>query len=191
MQSLGTSQTAQELVHVAVVRKVRPGREAEFEAEIARFFGAAAEAGANGAYLIRPILGTRSREYGILRAFRNREEMKRFYASDLYRQWSETSGSLVEGAPNRRELHGLDIFFQEPGKTPPRWKMAIVTYLAVTPAVYVFSRLVPALFDGLPGPVAMLVVNICVVASLTWILMPLLIKAFGRWLQAKKNDPDS
>jgi len=190
MQSLAPSQTAQELIHVAVVRKVRPGREAEFEVEIGRFFGAAAEAGAKDAYLIRPIMGTRSREYGILRAFSNRDEMDRFYASDLYRRWNETIGPLVEGAPNRRELDGLDIFFRQAGKTPPRWKMGIVTYLAVAPAVYVFSRLVSALFGRLPGLVAMLMVNICVVASLTWILMPLLVKAFRPWLQAGQNDAD-
>jgi len=184
MASLTESHTAHELVHVAVVRKVRPDHEAEFETEMARFFEAAAEAGASDAYLIRPILGSHSREYGILRAFRDREEMKRFYASDLYRQWGATIGPLVEGAPNRRELHGLESFFREPGPYPPRWKMAIVTCLAVTPAVYVFSRLVPALFGRLPALVALLLVNICVVASLTWILMPLLVKAFRRWLQA-------
>jgi antibiotic biosynthesis monooxygenase (ABM) superfamily enzyme len=183
MLNLMTPETTNELVHVAVVRKVRLGREADFEAEIARFFGVAHQVSASGAYLIRPILGTHSREYGILRAFRSREEMQRFYASELYRQWSAAIAPLVEGEPNKRELQGLDIFFRPSGQSPARWKMAIVTYLAVVPAVYAFSRLVPAVFGTLPGLLAMLVVNFCVVASLTWILMPVLVKAFRRWLQ--------
>ena len=100
MSGIVAPESSHELVHVAVVRKVLRGREAEFESRIAQFFGAAEEQpGARGAYLIRPILGLDSHEYGILRSFRSREDMHRFYESDLYRQWNETIKPLVEGEP--------------------------------------------------------------------------------------------
>ncbi len=35
---------------------------------------------------------------------------------------------LVEEGYSRRDLHGLEAFFTDPGiiETPPRWKMAIL-----------------------------------------------------------------
>ena len=183
MSSVVAPESPHELVHVAVVRKVRKGHEEEFESLIAPFFGAAVEQpGACGAYLIRPILGTDSHEYGILRSFRSREDMQRFYQSDLYRQWTETVRPHVEGEPQKRELHGLEAFFRDQGPPPPRWKMAVVTCMGVTPAVYVFSRLIPAIFGELPGIATLVLVNLFVVASLTWVLMPLLTRLFRSWL---------
>jgi hypothetical protein len=70
MSSVVTAQRPNELVHVAVIRNVRKGREAEFETQIARFFDTAAEQrGVCGAYLIRPAMGDGPSEYGILRSF--------------------------------------------------------------------------------------------------------------------------
>jgi uncharacterized protein len=175
---------AHESIHVAVIRKVRQGHEADFESRIRRFFGAATEhPGVDGAYLVRPIVGSDSREYGILRSFRTKEDMQRFYESDLFRQWNDTIAPLVEGEPERRELHGLEAFFRG-AAAPPRWKMAVITWLGVSPAVYVFSRLVPWVFGELPGLATLLLINLFVVASLTWGLMPLLTKVFRPWLHA-------
>jgi antibiotic biosynthesis monooxygenase (ABM) superfamily enzyme len=64
---------------------------------------------------------------------------------------------------------------------PPLWKMALVTWLGVDVAVYVFSNVIPALVM-LPGLLSMLVVNAFVVAALTWVIMPLLTRLFGGWL---------
>ena len=171
-----------ELIHVAVMRKVRKGHEAEFESQIAKFFGDAAEQpGVHGAYLIRPVIGSDAREYGILRSFRSKDDMRRFYESDLYRRWNETIGSLVEGEPRKTELHGLEAFFRSQANAPPRWKMAVVTWIGVNPAVYIFSTLAPVL-GQVPGLTRLFVVNAFVVASLTWVFMPLLTRLFRPWL---------
>lgn len=171
-------------VHAAVIRKVRKGSEAEFELRIGRFFGTAMEhPGVSGAYLVRPIVGTDSREYGILRSFRSKEDMQRFYESDLYRRWNETIAPLVEGEAQLKELHGLEAFFRG-ASVPPRWKMAALTWVGVTPAVYVFSRLVPSVFGALPGLATLLLVNALVVTSLTWVLMPLLTRVLRPWLHS-------
>lgn len=178
---------APETVHIAIMRMVRPGREAEFEARIQQFFEEAArEPGVCGAYLIRPIAGSNAREYGILRSFRSAEERDRFYASDLYRNWSEAVGPLVEGAPRREPLHGLEAFFRRP-EPPPRWKMAVITWIGVNPAVYIFSNAVPAVVPELPLPATFLLVNAFVVASLTWGFMPILTRLFAPWLHPKRT----
>lgn len=172
------------LVHVAILRKVRRGREAEFESQIARFFQEAGQQpGVCGAYLIRPVAGSEAREYGILRTFQSETDMHRFYDSDLYARWQKAVRPLVEGEPQKRKLHGLEAFFRGGAAPPPAWKMAIVTWIGVNPAVYIFSNVVTTLFGELPMLVTLLLVNAFVVASLTWIFMPVLTRFFSRWLQ--------
>ncbi|MGE5524600.1 MAG: antibiotic biosynthesis monooxygenase [Rhodospirillaceae bacterium] len=178
-----TATGARQMFHVAILRKVRAGQEAEFEARIAQFFRKAAEQpGVCGAYLIRPITGTSSREYGILRSFKSEEDMRRFYGSPVYHEWAAAVRPLVEGEPQRRELHGLEAFFRAPGPPPPAWKMALVTWIGVNPAVYIFAHAVPAVFGELPMLASLLLVNAFVVASLTWFFMPILTRLFSRWL---------
>src|SRR4051812_14703892 len=180
----GEACTTADLVHVAILRMVRPGREHDFERLVQEFFDQAArQPGVCGAYLIRPFAGVQSREYGILRSFASAEDRDRFYASDLYRRWNEAVAPFVEGPSRRQELHGMEAFFQHAGPSaPPRWKMAILTWIGVNPAVYVFSNAVPALTD-LPMLLNLLVVNAFVVASLAWVLMPALTKISAAWLQ--------
>src|SRR6266567_5804757 len=176
--------SAAEAVHVAIMRVVRPGHEREFEALIQTFFEEAArQPGICGAYLIRPIVGSHSREYGILRSFHSQEDRDRFYASDFYRRWNEAVAPLVERDPQRRELHGLEAFFHGNAPPPPRWKMALLTWIGVNPAVYIFSKAVPAVFGDLPMLARLLIVNASVVASLTWFFMPVLTKLFRGWLR--------
>lgn len=182
--SLSSVGAAPAMVHVAIMRVVRPGREREFEALIQKFFEEATrQPGVCGAYLIRPFVGSQSREYGILRSFQSEQDRDRFYASDLYREWNDAVAPLVEGSPQRRELHGLEAFFHGNAPPPPRWKMALLTWIGVNPAVYIFSNAVPAAFGDLHPLAMLLVVNAFVVASLAWGFMPLLTRIFKGWLE--------
>jgi antibiotic biosynthesis monooxygenase (ABM) superfamily enzyme len=182
-RAANTVRAAPERVHVAIMRTVRAGREPEFEALIQDFFEEAArQPGVCDAYLIRPIVGSPSRDYGILRSFHSAEDRERFYASDLYRRWNEAVAPLVEGEAQRRELHGLEAFFHGNAPPPPRWKMALLTWVGVNPAVYIFSNAVPAVFGEMPMLGRLLLVNAFVVASLAWVFMPVLTKLFSRWL---------
>jgi antibiotic biosynthesis monooxygenase (ABM) superfamily enzyme len=180
----GISQsTPAQLVHVAILRNVREGFEEQFEHHAAKFFKEAeSEPGVRGAYLIRPVAGSGRREYGILRTFRNEADMHHFYESPLYARWQRAVQPFVDGEPQKRQLHGLEAFFRSAGAPPPRWKMALLTWLGVNVAVYFFSTLVPIVFGTLPMVVGFLFVNALVVASLTWALMPLLLQLFCRWL---------
>jgi hypothetical protein len=171
------------MVHIAIMRIVRPGREPDFEELIQKFFREAAlQPGVCGAYLIRPFTGSNAREYGILRSFASEEDRDRFYASDLYRKWNEAVAPFVEGPPRRNALHGMEAFFRA-SESPPAWKMALLIWIGVNPAVYIFAMAVPALFGRLPMFVELLIVNAFVVGSLTWLIMPLLTKLAGSWLR--------
>ena len=179
------------MIHVAITRIVRAGREEEFEEKIAEFFHQAEKAPqTQGAYLLRPMGAPGSREYGILRSFTDERARDEFYASKLYSDWQEAVRDLVEGEPVKRDLHGLEAFFRAGGNDPPppAWKMALVTWLGVNPAVYIFATLVPLAF-GLTHPlVELALVNALVVASLTWFFMPVLIRIFRPWLQPQGSE---
>jgi antibiotic biosynthesis monooxygenase (ABM) superfamily enzyme len=189
MSTLAASaRDAEAPVHVAILRKVRKGRQADFEARLAAFFEEAAhQPGVCGAYLIRPAPGSRTDEYGVLRTFRSEADMRRFYESETYTRWQDEVRPLVEGEPQKRQLHGLEAFFRENDPPPPQWKMALLTWIGVNPAVYLFSIAVPAVFGPLPPLAALLIVNVFVVASLTWGFMPVLTRLFRRWLQPRAS----
>ena len=134
-----------EPIHVAITRKVKPGCESEFESAIERFFSESAATGESlGVQLIRPLPGQASNTYGILRSFASREERDKFYNSDLFREWDQSVQSLVEADYTRTDFHGLEAFFSNPGidRHPPRWKMAIITWLGVWPTVLLVTLLV-------------------------------------------------
>src|SRR5258708_17393753 len=124
-------------VHVAITRRIKPGREQEFQAALQEFFARSlGQSGVRGVGVLVPPPGSSSREYGILRSFANAAERDAFYASPLYAEWKKRVAVLSEGEPDTRELHGLEAFFrQDSPAPPPRWKMAIATYLGVVPVV--------------------------------------------------------
>jgi antibiotic biosynthesis monooxygenase (ABM) superfamily enzyme len=56
---------------------------------------------------------------------------------------------MVEGEPTYRQLEGLEAWFRDPhGPMPPRWKMPLLTWIAVWPV----SMLDPAILMPLVGP---------------------------------------
>lgn len=179
-------------LHVAITRTVKPGCEAAFEQAILSFFAEAQGSNATlGAQLLRPLPGSGSRSFGILRSFASEQDRDAFYASDRFMQWQEAVDPLVEEGYSRRDLHGLEAFFANPGliHRPPRWKMAMITWLGVWPAVFVVTSLIgQRLLTGWPFWLAAGLETMIVVAILTWAVMPPLTRLFHPWLV--KPTPD-
>jgi len=104
---------------------------------------------------------------------RQRRRTDTFYASPLYMQWKKRVAALSEGEPDTRELHGLEAFFrQDSPSPPPRWKMAIATYLGVVPVIMTLSLTLGPLIHSWNFVLNNLVFNAFVVALLTWVLCP-------------------
>lgn len=176
-------------IHIAITRRVKPGLEDEFNAKLHAFVRESMGSdGVAGVHILRPPQGSESREFGILRSFTNEAAAERFYASELFSQWSGDVAVFVEGEPIRRRLTGLEAFFREERQAmPPRWKMAVVTFLGVFPAVLLWSNVLPPFISWSGYLVTSIVVNATVVASLTWVVMPFLTTLFHGWLHAGKT----
>ena len=171
-------------VHFAVTVRIREGKEAEFAEALARFARRSLDyRGTTGVHLIQPVPGTGCREFGILRSFLSEQHSQEFYQSGMYQQYKTETAHLVEGEPIIRRLDGLEAFFRNGGhRLPPRWKMAIVTYLGVVPAVLFWSSTLRPLLSEYHWLVSSLLVNAAVVTTLAWAFMPMLTKLFHKWL---------
>jgi len=176
-------------VHIAIIRQVKPGMERAFEDALREFARESLGVpGTTGVHLIGPVPGSRSGEYGILRSFESDAACQAFYDSEMFRQWDEYANQFVVGGWTRRRLSGLEAFFLGvPGGPPHKWKMAVVTWLGVFPAVVLWSWAVRKSLSGLPSLVTTAIVSALVVATLAWIAMPLLTRVFATWLSPSRK----
>src|SRR5882672_6527674 len=127
-------------IHIAITRRVRPGREVEFQQALREFLQTSfAHGGVWGASMLVPPPGSDTREYGILRTFANEQERDAFYESPMFKAWSARAEAMTEGDPVHRQLNGLEAWFRSPQLPPPRWKMATATFLGVFPVALVLN----------------------------------------------------
>src|ERR1044071_1669097 len=155
-------------IHVAITRRVRPGCEAEFQAALREFFQATfAHGGVLGATMIVAPPASDSRDFGILRTFADEKERDDFYASPIFKSWEAKCQPLTEtGSWSARPLHGLEAWFRSPNP-PPRWKMAIATFLGVFPTAMILGLTLSPAIRSWPFVLRNAVFNACVVALLT------------------------
>ncbi|QDS97930.1 antibiotic biosynthesis monooxygenase [Adhaeretor mobilis] len=169
--------------HCAITVKVKEGKVAELDEALVQFIRRSLNfPGTTGVHLIRPVPGSGDHEYGILRSFQSEEHSRKFYASELFQQYKAETEHLVEGEAVTRPLHGLEAFFRGGNNPPPRWKMAIVTWLAVFPVVVLWSRLAGPYLTMLHPLVVTGVVVSLVVITLAWLVMPWLTNLLSPWL---------
>jgi antibiotic biosynthesis monooxygenase (ABM) superfamily enzyme len=182
-----------EPVTVAVTRIVKAGCEEEFERALHDFVQASLHLpGQLGVHILRPAPGSGSREYGILRRFDSAEARDAFYRLPLFEEWKGRVAELIEGEPRYEHLSGLETWFTLPGQRaivpPPRWKMALVTLVAVYPLSMVLGITVGNWIRSWPMLLSSLIFNAMIVTGLTWFLMPLLTRLFKPWLYPKTGN---
>lgn len=168
---------------------VRPGREQGYEEW---FRGIAADArkfkGHLGVSTIRPDDRAHP-EYVVILKFDCYDNLKIWLESDARRYWLDRLQPLIEKPESIQTLTGLEIWFTLPKQPlkapPPRYKMALVTWLGVFVTLAVLSRLLAPLLSRLPVLLNQLITTGLVVVCLTYVVMPRLTELFRRWLYPK------
>jgi len=178
-------------IHVAITRRVKPGCETEFQAALREFFPASfAHDGVLGATMIVPPPGSQSREFGILRTFANEKARDDFYSSAIFKGWEARCAPLTDANSwTHRPLHGLEAWFRSPHTPPPRWKMAVATFLGVFPVATLLSLTLGPAIGAWHFLVSAALLNACVVILLTWVVMPLVTRVLRGWLHAAGFEP--
>ena len=176
-------------IHIAITRRVRPGCEAEFQQALREFLQTSfAHGGVLGASMLTPPPGSDTREYGILRTFANEQEREAFYESPLFKAWDARARTLTEGEAVYRPLHGLEAWFRSPHNPPPLWKMAGATFLGVFPVAMVLNLTLGPVIRSWPFIISNALFNACVVALLTWVVMPIITRLLHGWLNPQPQN---
>lgn len=174
------------LVTAVISHVVKPGREQGYEAW---FQGISADArkfkGHLGVSTIRPQEHSHP-EYVVILKFDCYNNLKTWLESDIRREWIERLQPLITRPEAIQTLTGLETWFTLPNKPiktpPPRYKMAIVTWLAVFLTISMLNYLLVPLLAGLPTLLKSLMITGLTVFLLTYLIMPRLTQLFRQWL---------
>lgn len=69
-----------------------------------------------------------------------------------------------------------------PPARPPRWKQAVITWLAVYPALTLTLALLNPMMETWPLPFRTLLVTVFLVPIVVYVILPLLSRALRGWL---------
>ncbi len=179
-------------VTVVITRRVKPGCERAFEEFISGITAAAMTfEGHLGTNVFRPS-HPRDNEYKIIFKFDRASNLRIWQKSECRRQWLARAESLRLEPPTIKVITGLETWFTLPSPKsiipPPRYKMAIVTLLALFPLIQLANLTLVPLLELLPLPdlLQRLIVTGILVLLMTYVLMPRMTKLFSRWLYPQK-----
>ena len=176
----------------AVIRRtVKSGKEEEFEIWLKGVGGDALQfPGHLGTNIIRP--SSRSRpEYIIIFRFDTYQHLMDWETSEIRHRWVQRVQSLIVGETHIHHLSGLEYWFTVQDlpeyDTPPRIKMAVVTWLALFPLVMIIQPLFLRLFDFLPTWTRVMIIAAVMVLLMTYAVMPIMTRVFKPWLFKDKR----
>lgn len=166
-------------------RRIEPGREEEFEAWTSGILSAVKEfPGYLGSDILRPA-GAEDDEYSIIYRFDRASNLERWEQSEERRRWLDKAEPLVREQKVGR-LTGLETWFTLPSKAgeppPPRYKMAVVTWIAVFPLATVTFMILQPILGGAPAVLRTLVFTLIMVSAMTYVVMPRMTRLFSFWL---------
>jgi antibiotic biosynthesis monooxygenase (ABM) superfamily enzyme len=108
--------------------------------------------------------------------------------------WLEQAKDLFDTAPQFQENSGLEYWFTLPPETtnetkpatprpaPPRYKMAMITMLAIYPVSTILNFLLGLVIVDIHPLLRSFIVILLAIILLTYLVMPRLTKLFAPWL---------
>ncbi len=171
-------------VTVVASRRVFPGHENDYRDWVHKMVDAANEAPGNlGSTLLIPESGKEGLRHLLLR-FADRESVLKWEASYIRQKLSHEADSF--SVHSRQEASGFETWFSIPEcpemAPPPKWKMFLITTLAV----YISSTIIVLIQGRLehsPFLLGNILTSALVVGALTWGLMPWFSRyIFRKWL---------
>jgi uncharacterized protein len=173
-------------------RRVKPGREGEFEEWVSGILEEAQKApGYLGSEVLRPSDSDDDDEYRIVFRFDHASNLQAWEGSDERRRWLEKSRPLIQERERVDVLTGLETWFTLPSKAgqpaPPRYKMATVTWLAVFPVVMVIFSVFGQWLNLLPTVLRTLIFTLVMVTLMTYVIMPRMTRLFSFWLYPDRD----
>lgn len=191
MQSSENATQSSSPVTVVISRRVKEGCEDAFEQLSAKMTEAAAPfPGYMGTNLFRPTSPT-DPEYRIIFKFHSQSDLENWQNSSERAQWLKGIECLLETPSKVEVTSGLVTWFSLPGQNPvqppPKYKMTIVSWLALCPTVTLIFWLFGDVLAALPLVLRTMLITAVVMLLMSYVLMPRFSKWFAFWLFPKEG----
>jgi antibiotic biosynthesis monooxygenase (ABM) superfamily enzyme len=178
-------------VTVIVSRKVKAGREEDFETWVKGISEAAAKfPGHEGVTVTRPSKDNQE-EYVLIFRFDSYPHLKVWEDSDIRKDWLEKVKLMSQGEAHVEKVTGLEYWFQLPGNAakvpPPPYKMVVATIIGIYPTTLAVNMLIGPRFVAIPLYPRVLILVIITVSLMTYVVMPLVTRFLARWLFANRK----
>jgi hypothetical protein len=175
--------TESDAVTVTVARRVAPGHEQDFEDWAGDALRAASRfPGYLGGGVLRPPRA--GEEWHVVYRFADDVSLSGWETAPERADLLRRADALIECQREHRTT-GLETWFELPGRTapaPPRWKMALVTLVAVVPISMLLNVLLQPRIASWPLPARSAAFGAVFVVLMTWVAMPRLTRWFSRFL---------
>jgi antibiotic biosynthesis monooxygenase (ABM) superfamily enzyme len=176
-----------ESITVVVTHTVKPGCEAAFQQWLQRIAAEAEGADGYQGHIAFPPSTSEPDTFNFAFRYASLKQLNTFWSSEAYKRLRGELDDLVSEPSRFEQQMGIEQWFVQPGgggAQPPKYKMVAVVFLALFPLVSIIPPALTPLLDGaLPAWVVRPAVNIFVIIIMTYIAMPLLTRALGRWLK--------
>lgn len=177
------------LVSRAVPEERREGLEREVEMILDR---AREEPGHLGSVVLRGREGGKPQLNAVLR-FADEAAWARWQAGPHHRALLDRISAEADGPPEVRLAHGIEGWFDLPGQTggraPPKWRMAVVTWITILPMLLIVSYALRPLMGDWPQWLPLGTSTLITVPLMTWVAMPAATRLFRRWLYPEDGPP--
>ena len=172
-------------VTVVVSRNVFPGHERDYDDWVRKLVAAAKQAPGNkGVTMLMPSPG-KSGLYHVVLRFTDEKSVHQWETSYIRQKLSHEADAFSRRI--RQQATGLETWFSIPEcpelETPPRWKMAIVTFIAVYVLASIIVPVLDIIFEGANFFLLNILTTVLLVGILTWAVMPWFSRyVFRKWL---------
>ena len=171
---------------VLITRRPRKSSQKEFELALSDTIDAALKfPGHLGVTVLKP---RDSNDYQIIVKFASEADYQRWCRSHEACHWFKILNRFEEKPLNLEIMTGIETWFavnssvSRPMIPPPRYKMAIVTWIAIFALIVIINLLFGSFLASLPMLLRSLVLTVGLVASMTYIVMPWMTRLFSWWL---------
>ncbi len=177
-------------VTIVAAHRVKPGKEKAFEETLSGLLNAAMSfEGHLGANILRPSNAS-DPHYRIIFKFNRISNLQRWEESPVRREWLMRLASLTQDSLPLQILTGLETWFTLPQTRtivpPPRYKMALITWLAIFPLISTINVVFGSFLNQLPLLIRTFVLTVALVILMTYVVMPRMTRLFARWLYSSR-----
>lgn len=177
-------------VGIVVTCCVPPSGVEAFEAGLRELIRIASrQPGHSSAEVLRGTIRREGRRYYIIYRFSGEASLRAWETSEE-RKLAVSGLESLAIRSGRRELTGLDAWFDLPLDAPPprRQQMAVLTWIGIWPLVSVVLWFLTPHLTALPFLVRTAVNSAVLVLAMTYVVMPRLVRIADPWLQQRRSE---